>query len=319
MQFLAKLLPIVLGMLAILSAVAEQEVSVSESSTADSPIALVWRTVAKGVKSGLPGGAAGALQVLTLMWLRTIVNYQSRYGVSMRIAMSNLYRQGGIARFYQGWTFAMLQNPLSKFGLAVVVAHMPKNMALPLSVSLASIAAGVWRMLLTPLDTCKTVLQVEGKQGFAALRSKVRRGDIAALYNGAYAAAAASFVSHYPWLLTYRSLSAKLAVPAGRCKQLLRNAAIGLAASVAADVCSNSLRVLKTTKQASASYDTPISYRDAATAIMKTDGLRGLLGRGLGTRVLTNALQGILFTVIWRSLHERFVEPAVVAKPPAAQ
>jgi hypothetical protein len=317
MQFLSKLLLIVLGMLAVLNAVAE-EVSVSES-TAESPIAVVWRTFSKGVRSGLPGGAAGALQVLTLMWLRTVVNYQSRYGVSMRIAMSNLYRQGGIARFYQGWTFAMLQNPLSKFGLAVVAAHMPKNMALPLSVSLASIAAGLWRMLLTPLDTCKTVLQVEGKQGFAALRSKVSRGDIAALYNGAYAAAAASFVSHYPWLLTYKALSAKLAVPVGRFKQLLRNAAIGLAASVAADFCSNSLRVLKTTKQASAFYETPVSYRDAAAAIMKADGLRGLFGRGLGTRVLTNALQGILFTVIWRSLHERFVEPVVVAKPPPAQ
>ena len=77
--------------------------------------------------------------------------------------------------------------------------------------------------------------------------------------------------------------------------------------------------MLKTTKQASAFYETPVSYRDAAAAIMKADGLRGLFGRGLGTRVLTNALQGILFTVIWRSLHERFVEPVVVAKPPPAQ
>lgn len=38
---------------------------------------------------------------------------------------------------------------------------------------IASIFAGVWRIMLTPLDTCKTVLQVEGPKGFASLMKKV--------------------------------------------------------------------------------------------------------------------------------------------------
>lgn len=37
----------------------------------------------------------------------------------------------------------------------------------------ASLFAGVWRVVLTPLDTCKTVLQVEGPKGFASLMKKV--------------------------------------------------------------------------------------------------------------------------------------------------
>lgn len=38
---------------------------------------------------------------------------------------------------------------------------------------IASLFAGVWRVVLTPLDTCKTVLQVEGPKGFASLMKKV--------------------------------------------------------------------------------------------------------------------------------------------------
>ena len=33
--------------------------------------------------------------------------------------------------------------------------------------------------------------------------------------------------------------------------------------------------------------------------------LQGLFGRGLRTRILGNALQSVLFTVIWRGLAER--------------
>ncbi len=54
---------------------------------------------------------------------------------------------------------------------------------------------------------------------------------------------------------------------------LLRNAAIGLASSVSSDVCSNSIRVLKTTKQAAAAYDTKVTYRGAAALVIEKDGL----------------------------------------------
>lgn len=54
---------------------------------------------------------------------------------------------------------------------------------------------------------------------------------------------------------------------------LLRNAAIGLASSISSDVCSNSIRVLKTTKQAAAAYDAKVTYRGAAALVIEKDGL----------------------------------------------
>jgi hypothetical protein len=39
--------------------------------------------------------------------------------------------------------------------------------------------------------------------------------------------------------------------------------------------------------------------------ILAADGWRGLFGRGLRTRIFANALQSIVFTVIWRGLAEK--------------
>lgn len=70
----------------------------------------------RAISGGLSGFIAGAIQVVTLMWLRTTVNYQYRYGVSMVAAIRELYRQGGIPRFYRGLPYAILQGPLARFG-----------------------------------------------------------------------------------------------------------------------------------------------------------------------------------------------------------
>jgi len=55
-------------------------------------------------------------QVLSLMWLRTTMNYQYRYGGTTTNALEKLWEQGGLPRFYQGIGFALLQQPLSRFG-----------------------------------------------------------------------------------------------------------------------------------------------------------------------------------------------------------
>jgi hypothetical protein len=80
-------------------------------------------------------------------------------------------------------------------------------------------------------------------------------------------------------------------------QKLLRSAVIGFAASIASDTISNSLRVLKTYRQVNA---TRIGYADAARAVIAADGLKGLFGRGLKTRILANGLQGIMFSVLWK-------------------
>jgi hypothetical protein len=78
---------------------------------------------------------------------------------------------------------------------------------------------------------------------------------------------------------------------------LVYNALLGLASSIVSDTCSNSIRVVKTTKQTS---ETPIGYGEALEAVLDKGGLAELFGRGLATRFLTNGLQGMLFSVLWK-------------------
>ena len=86
--------------------------------------------------------------------------------------------------------------------------------------------------------------------------------------------------------------------------KLLRHAGIGLAASVVSDSLVNAIRVIKTTKQSLGSKHV-VTYTEAIRIILAADGWKGLFGRGLRTRIMANALQSIVFTVIWRALAER--------------
>jgi hypothetical protein len=47
-----------------------------------------------------------------------------------------------------------------------------------------------------------------------------------------------------------------------------------------------------------------VSYTHAIKGILKEDGLQGLFGRGLQTRLITNGLQGMLFSVVWKFFDE---------------
>lgn len=65
---------------------------------------------------------------------------------------------------------------------------------------------------------------------------------------------------------------------------------------------SNSIRVTKVSKQAST---VPISYAAAVRGVIAKDGLSGLFFRGLSTRLLANGIQGMVFSVAWKSIEER--------------
>lgn len=83
--------------------------------------------------------------------------------------------------------------------------------------------------------------------------------------------------------------------------KLMRNGLIGFTASVVSDTCSNSIRVLKVYRQTNA---TKVSYWRSAQEIVKAEGLIGLFGRGLKTRILTNGMQGLLFSILWKFFQE---------------
>jgi len=262
-------------------------------------------------KKALGGGVAGAsamgCQVLSLMWLRTTMNYQYRYGTSTKTAIQSLYKDGGIKRFYRGVSPALLQGPLSRFGdtaantgVLELLNSYEKTKDLPLSAKTlcASFMAALWRVNLMPIDTLKTTLQVNGKEGLSMLAKKTRNNGAGVFYHGTVATFSATYVGHFPWFYTYNYLDNSIPKQDTMIKNLTRNAVIGFTSSVISDSISNSIRVLKTTRQ---TYDRPISYLEAGKEIIKNDGIKGLLGRGLKTRIIANGLQGMMFTVLWKA------------------
>ena len=208
----------------------------------------------RALGGGISGAIAGAAQVVTLMWLRTTMNYQYRYGTSTRDALKSLYKEGGLKRLYAGLPFALLQVPLSRFGdtaantgmLALLASPEVFGGSLPVPVrtAAASAAAALWRIGLTPLDTVKTTLQVEGgDRGYEQVLGKIKAGGATVLYQaraptrlasaagagtrhprrdhpgpsaqGALGNALATFVGSYPWYLTFNTLNEAIPLPEG--------------------------------------------------------------------------------------------------------
>lgn len=288
------------------------------AAPAEKPKEPLAETLKKAAWRASGGGIAGAgamfINVGTLMWMRTTVNFQYRYGMGTLEAMSHLYNDGGrglggIRRFYRGLGPALFQGPLSRFGDTAANAGMIAlwdsfefTQSLPTAVKTvsASAAAASFRVLLMPIDACKTIMQVEGADGLSKLGAKIRKGGPFVLFHGASGAMAATFVGHYPWFYTYNYLNANLPnydrkkeLP----KYLARNAVIGFASSAVSDTCSNSIRVIKTTTQTS---EVPIGYGQALKMVIEKDGISGLMFRGLVTKIISNGCQGILFSVLWR-------------------
>ncbi|KAJ3057811.1 hypothetical protein HDU99_007119, partial [Rhizoclosmatium hyalinum] len=56
------------------------------------------------------------VQVLTLMPLRTVMNYQYKNGMDTKTAIQLLYKDGGFVRYYRGLGPALIQGPMSRFG-----------------------------------------------------------------------------------------------------------------------------------------------------------------------------------------------------------
>jgi hypothetical protein len=273
--------------------------------------------LAHAVHEGVNGGLAGLVQVLTMMWLRTTVNYQYRYGVNLHVALVELYRQGGVARFYKGLPYAMVQGPLCKFGAVasnegakrLVHSHFHNLTHISSRIFLASCLGSfmnvMWRIFLMPLDTVKTILQVDGLGGFDALVRRVLvERDFSVLFRGSKATILATFIGH-SWFFVHNWLESVWP----RCdhntrRRFMRSASIGFMSSAVSDTLSNSIRVVKTMKQAALQgakgESVNLSYRAIVKKLVEEGGYITLFGRGLLTRILSNGLQSILFSIVWQ-------------------
>jgi len=238
------------------------------------------------------------------------MNYQYRHGTSMVTALKTLYKEGGVVRFYRGYFPALAQGPLARFGDTAANTGIlqllneldeTKNWAVGSKTICASTAAALFRIFLMPIDALKTIMQVEGKKGLPMLGAKIRQNGISVLWYGSLAASGATLVGHFPWFFTYNTLDKHLPPPTSLATKLMRNAFMGFTSSVISDTISNSIRVIKTTRQ---THEQRISYMEAVRQVVAKDGVIGLFGRGLSTRIIANGLQGLLFSVLWRLIDD---------------
>jgi hypothetical protein len=262
----------------------------------------------RALSGGLAGATAVTFQISSLMWLRTTMNYQYRYGMSMRHAVSTLFADGGVPRFYRGLGPALLQGPLLRFGdtatNAGVLAFFDKMemgwCPTWLKTFFASSLVATWRTALLPVDTLKTIMQVEGKRGVPTLLAKWSHNGSTVLFHGGAASSAAAFVSHYPWFVVFNTMNDKIPNYSERRRQLVRNAEIGFCASLCSDAVSNSLRVMKTYRQAG-----DLGYGAILRNVIRADGVGSFLVRGLTTRITANGISGIAFSVLYKFFEEQ--------------
>ena len=132
--------------------------------------------------------------------------------------------------------------------------------------------------------------------------AKARATGPSAFFHGALAASGATLVGHYPWFFVYNYLGEVLPRYTETWQKLGRSAVIGFTASAVSDTLSNSIRVIKVYKQA---HTEGVSYPQAVRNVIAEDGLVGLFGRGLSTKILSNGVQGLMFSVLWKLIDEK--------------
>ena len=264
----------------------------------------------KSYKKAINGGGAGFLamtfQVSSLMWLRTIVNHQYRNGFSFSNTVKTLYKDGGILRFYRGYPFAIMLAPLSRFGdtamnIGMMTLLEDSDLSIASKTFMGSCGAALWRGAIMPIDTCKTSMQVNGNAGLKILSNKIKNNGYRVMYNGVLASSTSTLVGHFPWFYTYNYLNEIIPKKEAGIEKMCRSAIIGFSSSSISDICSNTFRVIKTNRQTS---ETNISYSRLIKNIIEKESVIGLMTRGLKTKIITNGIQGMCFTIMFDYLRK---------------
>lgn len=265
----------------------------------------------KSFNSGISGLGAMTIQVSSLMWLRTTINYQYKYGDTTLVAMKKLYKQGGVLRFYKGILPSLIQAPLSRFGdtacntgINMYLNSREDTKKLPLSIKTlgASLTSGLWRIFLMPIDTTKSFMQVNGSSGLKNLKTKIKINGPRVLYNGSLGVYATAISGHFPWFFTYNYLQEHIPKSKDNLNTYIRNGFIGFCSSFSSDCVSNCFRVIKVTKQ---THKTQVTYNDCIKYVINKDGIQGLFIRGLKTKIIANGVQGAMFSVLWKYFEKK--------------
>ena len=269
---------------------------------------LLEKSLNKAINGGTAGFMAMTGNVITMMWLRTIVNYQYRNGGTFKNTVKILYSDGGIPRFYRGVGFALLNAPLSRFGdtamnTLVNTALQDSTLGVVEKTFMGSCGAGLWRIGIMPIDTFKSSLQVNGSAGMKILNDRINSNGPRTLWNGAGASAVSTVMGHFPWFFTYNYLNTQFPREnyTGQIEKVSRSACIGFCSSSASDIVSNTFRVIKINRQVSSGNE---SYSKLIKDIVSRDSVLGLMTRGLKVKIITNGIQGMVFTILFDLLRK---------------
>jgi hypothetical protein len=267
---------------------------------------ILNKALNKSFNVGLAGYGAMAFQVSSLMWLRTTMNYQFKNGGGTLETLKKLYAEGGVPRFYRGVGFALINAPISRFGdtaanMTAMTYLEGSDLNKAQKTFIGSIGAGFWRLTIIPVDSFKSHMQVHGKDGLTILKDKIRTNGYKSLYNGSAASFSGTVIGHFPWFYTYNYLQENMPHRNTESSTIsfLRSGSIGFLSSASSDIVSNSIRVLKISKQTAENGN---SYTQIIKEIVKKDNISGLFLRGLQTKLMLNGIQGFVFVVVFDKL-----------------
>ena len=128
------------------------------------------KSLNKALNGGMAGSAAMATQVLSLMWLRTTMNYQYKNGGNMVNTLGLLYKEGGVKRLYRGYPFALMQGPLARFGdtaMNKLSNEVLKDQNVMVRTGGGTLCASLWRIFIMPIDTFKSNYLITDWSGIA--------------------------------------------------------------------------------------------------------------------------------------------------------
>lgn len=270
----------------------------------------LYSSCRKAVESGVAGSQAMMVNVTTLMWLNTIVNYQYYHGTHMKDSIETLYRNGGIRRFYTGFIPTLMHGSTSRFcdfyshSLSKHICQECLSVSTDSTLNSVILSAGIssgFRSILTPLETVKLIYQIDGNNATDKIKKKIKAHGLKNMWSGSGAVMTANFFGYIPWFYTFETLDKNLPKYESETSNIIRNGTIGFTSSVVSDVLSNFTRVVKTIKQ---NEQNNIKYTKIITKIVKEHGIHSLFYRGLNTKILTNGLQSITFTIMWKIFNE---------------
>eukprot|EP00438_Fugacium_kawagutii_P022691 Skav203960 [mRNA] locus=scaffold94:44858:48150:- [translate_table: standard] len=121
----------------------------------------------------------------------------------------------------------------------VLVGHLLPQVPVSLATFMGSLSSAAWRIVITPVDTCKTILQTDGAKGWAMLKDKIQKGGPLILWAGWEGNYMANVVGNYPWFATMNVLQKHVAKRHGNSGRVQGSRGSGVEGAVGSGVATN--------------------------------------------------------------------------------